>query len=131
MGPPSSGGITVGQILGILEPYELSMMGPNSVESWRLIGDASRLAFADRGRYIADSDYVKVPIKDLLDKNYLKNRSLLLQREKALKKIIPGIPTFDTKPLLSDDDSLEVPSTSHISIAVSYTHLTLPTIYSE
>ncbi|MEM9638680.1 MAG: gamma-glutamyltransferase, partial [Pseudomonadota bacterium] len=60
MGPPSSGALTVGQILGMLENYDLSA-GPNDVEVRRLIGDASRLAFADRGRYMADSDFVPVP----------------------------------------------------------------------
>ena len=63
MGPPSSGGLTVGQILGLLEGYDLSAMGAQSVEAWRLIGDASRLAFADRGRYMADSDFVPVPTR--------------------------------------------------------------------
>ena len=63
MGPPSSGALTVGQILGLLEPYDLATLGPNDPESWRLIGDASRLAFADRGRYMADSDFVPMPTK--------------------------------------------------------------------
>ncbi|MCE8472440.1 gamma-glutamyltransferase, partial [Rhodovulum sulfidophilum] len=53
MGPPSSGGLTVGQILGLLAPYDLAGLGPEAAESWRLIGDASRPAFADRGRYMA------------------------------------------------------------------------------
>ena len=45
----------------LLEPYDLATLGPNDPESWRLIGDASRLAFADRGRYMADSDFVPMP----------------------------------------------------------------------
>ena len=67
MGPPSSGGVTVGQILGLLRPFDLADLGPDSAEAWRLIGDASRLAFADRGRYLADSDFVPVPVQGLLD----------------------------------------------------------------
>ena len=86
----------MGQILGMLENYDLAKMGPNSSEAWRLIGDASRLAFADRGRYMADSDFVSVPVKGLLDKKYLNNRATLLNRKKALKTVSPGNPSFDT-----------------------------------
>ena len=68
MGPPSSGGLTVGQILGLLAPFDLEALGPESAQAWRLIGDASRLAFADRGRYMADSDFVPVPTEGLLDR---------------------------------------------------------------
>ena len=92
MGPPSSGGLTVGQILGMLENYDLAKMGPNSSEAWRLIGDASRLAFADRGRYMADSDFVLVPVKGLLNKKYLNNRATLLNQKKALETVSPGNP---------------------------------------
>ena len=66
MGPPSSGGVTVAQILGLLAPFDLAGLGPESPEAWRLIGDASRLAFADRGRYLADSDFVPVPSRGCL-----------------------------------------------------------------
>jgi len=67
MGPPSSGALAVGQILGLLAPYDLAALGPGSPRAWRLIGDASRLAFADRGRYVADSDFVPVPVEGLID----------------------------------------------------------------
>ena len=120
MGPPSSGGLTVGQILGMLEPYDLAEMGPQSAMAWRLIGDASRLAFADRGRYMADADYVPVPTTGLLDKSYLKERSLLLNQPKALDDVAPGNPSFDFAQRFADDESLELPSTSHISIIDQY-----------
>ena len=120
MGPPSSGGITVGQILGMLASYDLAKMGPNSSDAWRLIGDASRLAFADRGRYIADSDFVTVPVKGLLNKQYLKNRATLLIRKKALETVSPGNPPFHTANSFADDESIELPSTSHISIVDQY-----------
>ena len=120
MGPPSSGGLTVGQTLGMLEGYDLAKMGPNSPDSWRLIGDASRLAFADRGRYVADSDFVSVPVKGLLNKKYLKTRAALLDRKKALETTSPGIPSFDTTRSFADDESIELPSTSHISIVDQY-----------
>lgn len=120
MGPPSSGGLTVGQILGMLENYDLAKMGPNSPDAWRLIGDASRLAFADRGRYMADSDFVPVPVSGLLNKKYLKNRAALLGRKNALETVSPGSPSFDTANLFADDESIELPSTSHISIVDQY-----------
>ena len=66
MGPPSSGALTVGQILGMIENFVMTDLGPANPESWRLIGDASRLAIADRGRYMADSDFVPVPVNGLL-----------------------------------------------------------------
>ncbi|MEL6617662.1 MAG: gamma-glutamyltransferase [Pseudomonadota bacterium] len=116
MGPPSSGALTVGQILGMLEAYDLGALGPDNVEAWRLIGDASRLAFADRGRYMADSDFVPMPTAGLVDPAYLAQRAQLLAGDDALPEVAPGTPAFDHALLWADDDSLELPSTSHISI---------------
>ncbi|WP_372604465.1 gamma-glutamyltransferase [Actibacterium sp.] len=120
MGPPSSGGLTVGQILGMLQGYDLAALGPDSAESWRLIGDASRLAFADRGRYMADSDFVPMPVAGLLDPAYLAGRGSLLVGDDALPEVVPGNPEWDHALLLADDASIEFPSTSHISIVDSY-----------
>lgn len=119
MGPPSSGALTVGQILGMLDDYELGAMGPQDPQAWRLIGDASRLAFADRGRYMADTDYVPVPVKGLLAPDYLAQRAALLQGETALETVEPGEPEFDHALLWADDEAIEFPSTSHISIVDS------------
>jgi gamma-glutamyltranspeptidase/glutathione hydrolase len=122
MGPPSSGGLTVGQILKMLEPYDMTGLGPANPESWRLIGDASRLAFADRGRYMADSDFVKMP-KGLLNADYLQERSRLMgsgaaNPGKALTKdeVKPGEPPTDHALLRRDDNSIELPSTTHLSV---------------
>lgn len=120
MGPPSSGGLTVGQILGILEPFDLANLGPNAPETWRLIGDASRLAFADRGRYMADTDYVPMPLSGLLDQNYLADRAKILERDDALDEVSPGRPSFSHAMHLADDDAIEFPSTSHFSIVDSF-----------
>ncbi len=120
MGPPSSGGLTVGQILGALEPYDLAAMGPEDAQVWRLIGDASRLAFADRGRYMADSDFVPVPQEGLLDRAYLDSRAALLQRDDALSEVAPGDPEFDHALLWGEAQSFAQPSTSHISIVDQY-----------
>ena len=82
--------------------------------------DASRLAFADRGSYLADSEFVSVPVKGLLNKKYLNKRATLLNQKKALKTVSPGNPSFDTTRTLADDESIELPSTSHISIVDQY-----------
>nr|WP_321254664.1 gamma-glutamyltransferase [uncultured Ruegeria sp.] len=120
MGPPSSGALTVGQILGMLDGYDLAGLGPENPEAWRLIGDASRLAFADRGRYMADSDFVPVPTAGLVDPDYLSQRGSLLNQEGTLTEATPGKPEFDHALNLADDISLELPSTSHISIVDRY-----------
>jgi gamma-glutamyltranspeptidase/glutathione hydrolase len=120
MGPPSSGALTVGQILGMLDTFDLSALGPADPQAWRLIGDASRLAFADRGRYMADSDFVPMPTAGLVDPAYLAERAKLLAGDDALPQVSPGSPEWDHAMLLSDDESIELPSTSHISIVDSY-----------
>ena len=118
MGPPSSGALTVGQILGLLEGYDLSA-GPNDPQVRRLMGDAARLAFADRGRYMADSDFVPMPTKGLADPAYLAERGKLLAGDDALPEVTPGNPAFDHALLWADDKSIELPSTSHVSIVDS------------
>ncbi|KEQ18524.1 gamma-glutamyltransferase [Endozoicomonas numazuensis] len=117
MGPPSSGATTVGQILGILQSYDLASLGPVNPESWRLFAGASRLAFADRARYLADSDFVPVPVQGLLDNQYLADRAQLLQSsDQALKTVSAGTPVWQHASIQADDQSIELPSTSHISI---------------
>jgi gamma-glutamyltranspeptidase / glutathione hydrolase len=119
MGPPSSGAIAVGQTLGMLEAYDLSA-GPDDVTVRRLIGDASRLAFADRGRYVADSDFVPVPVAGMLEPSYLAQRGALLGGEAALVEVSAGEPAFDHALNWADGDAIELPSTSHISIVDSF-----------
>ncbi|MBY6092550.1 gamma-glutamyltransferase [Maritimibacter alkaliphilus] len=119
MGPPSSGALTVGQILGMLEGTDLAALGPESPAAWTLIGDASRLAFADRGRYIADSDFVPLPLKGLVAAPYLAERAGQLSPDRALEEALPGEPGWDHAMLWGDDAALELPSTSHISIVDS------------
>tara|TARA_R110002049_G_scaffold29972_1_gene101865 strand:+ start:35022 stop:36797 length:1776 start_codon:yes stop_codon:yes gene_type:complete len=115
MGPPSSGAVAVGQILGLLEGYDLSA-GPQDAQVLRLIGDASRLAFADRGRYLADSDFVPVPVAGLLDPAYVADRAEVLRGDDALPEVTHGEPIFDHALNWADDQAIELPSTSHISI---------------
>lgn len=120
MGPPSSGALTVGQILGMAEHYDLDTMGGDDPQAWRIIGDASRLAFADRGRFMADSDFVPMPTEGLVAADYLSSRAEQLAGDRALAEVTPGSPEFDHAMLLADDESIELPSTSHISIVDQY-----------
>ncbi|WP_386628471.1 gamma-glutamyltransferase [Sulfitobacter geojensis] len=115
MGPPSSGAVAVGQILGAVEGYDLSA-GPQDLTVRRLMGDAARLAFADRGRYLADSDYVPVPVAGLMDPAYMAERAAVLESDMALQEVSAGEPAWDHALNRADDESIEFPSTSHISI---------------
>ncbi len=120
MGPPSSGALAVGQALGILSPYDMTGLGPDNPHTWRLIGDATRLAFADRGRYVADSDFVPVPVEGMLDRRYVTDRAELLRPLQALERAEPGKPEFDHALNWADDEERAAPSTSHISIVDAY-----------
>ena len=120
MGPPSSGAVAVGQILGMLEAADLAALGPSDPESWRLIGEASRLAFADRARYLADSDFVPVPVAGLLDPAYLRRRAGLIAPGGVLPEAQAGQPAFDHTLNLADGITLEQPSTTHVSIVDSH-----------
>ncbi|WP_425357180.1 gamma-glutamyltransferase [Vibrio tritonius] len=116
MGPPTSGGMTVGQIVAMTQYFDLPKWGPNDARSWQVIADASRLAFADRDQYIADEDYVPVPKEGLLNRDYLKQRAELIQPGKALTKVEPGKPQWQQAQVRSPDESIELPCTSHFNI---------------
>ena len=120
MGPPSSGALAVGQALGILSPFDMTGLGPENPVTWRLIGDATRLAFADRGRYVADSDFVPVPVEGMLERRYVTDRAELLKSMRALEKVTPGQPEFDHALNWASDEERAAPSTSHISIVDRY-----------
>ncbi|NRT10760.1 gamma-glutamyltransferase [Flavobacterium sp. 14A] len=74
MAPPSSGGICLAQIFGMIEPFNLSKMGHNNPESIQVIVEAERRAYADRNYFLGDPDFVKIPLKELMDPAYLKER---------------------------------------------------------
>jgi gamma-glutamyltranspeptidase / glutathione hydrolase len=115
--PPSSAGIALLQMLGMLERFALRELGPDSVESLHLIAEASRLAFADRNRYVGDPDHVSVPVHELIAPDYLRERASLIHRQRAMTAAPPGIPGVaaaspaDTVP--PEDETL---GTSHFSI---------------
>ncbi|SNZ06701.1 gamma-glutamyltransferase [Cohaesibacter gelatinilyticus] len=114
MGPPSSGGLTVGQILSMLSHFDMKAMGPG-LESSHLFTEAARLAYADRGLYMADSDFVDMP-EGLLDQAYLKERAWLINSEKSMGKATAGTPPSKNQARFAPDTQLERPGTSHFSI---------------
>ncbi|MDQ8013266.1 MAG: gamma-glutamyltransferase [Flavobacterium nitrogenifigens] len=83
MAPPSSGGICLAQILKMLEPYDLAKMGHNSADAIQVIVEAERRAYADRSYFLGDPNFVKIPMKQLLDENYLRERMASFNPEKA------------------------------------------------
>lgn len=115
MPPPSSGGIAVLQILGMLQ--HLAPQSPMSVQGAHLLAEAGKLAFADRGRYVADADRVDVPVAALLAPDYLRRRAGQIDPAQAMAQAEPG--DLPERHGWADDTAPELPSTSHISIVDS------------
>ena len=92
MPPPSSGGIAILEVLGLLEPFDIWRDTPNDLRSIHLIAEASRLAFADRDRYVADPAFVKVPVEGLLSPAYIAERRGLMSVDRSMGKVGPGVP---------------------------------------
>jgi gamma-glutamyltranspeptidase / glutathione hydrolase len=117
MGPPSSGGTTLIEMLGLLERFDLKRKTPPSVEAVHLLAEAGRLAYADRSRYLGDPDFVALPLAGLLDRGYLKSRALLIDPAHALAgPAAPGEPKGSHAQLWGPQAAPELPSTSDISI---------------
>ncbi len=117
MDAPSSGGIALGQIVGVLNTFSPDELTMNQANTLRILGDASRLAFADREKYVADPKYATVPTQEMLSQSYLKERAELIKNTKlALNNVQAG----DFSTTYAPAPSLELPSTSHISIVDKY-----------
>ena len=114
MAPPSSGGVAVIQILKQLEQFTMSDYAPNSLMAAHLFSQSSRLAFADRARYLADSDFVSVPSQGLIAHDYTQMRSQLINRSRDMGQATAGQP--DNALAYADEQNYDLPSTSHISI---------------
>ena len=121
MPPPSSGGIAVLQMLGMLESTAIAQLAPLAgqlqPQAVHLFSEAGRLAYADRARYVADADYVPLPggsPRALLDKGYLARRAALIG-DQSLNQAWPGQPTA-TPIAMGLDQSPGMPSTSHLSV---------------
>jgi gamma-glutamyltranspeptidase/glutathione hydrolase len=116
MPPPSAGGIATLQILGLLQRFVLRNYQPLAADSVHLFAEAGRLAYADRARYVADNDFVAVPVAGLLDRAYLASRSQLITMTSTLGTAPAGEPRHKPPGALGDDQALEHPSTSHLTI---------------
>ena len=117
MGPPSSGGLTVGQILMLLGHFDMAPLAPGTpreAEGRHLIVEAAKRAYADRALYMADSDYVTVPVSGLLDPGYMTLRAQGMDRDAATAEAKAGNPPFRTLPTLGADPTPERPGTSHL-----------------
>lgn len=126
MGPPTSGGVAVIQILGQLERFDLAALGKENPVTWHLFVESQRLAYADRELYLADSDFVSVPVEGLTDNGYLASRSALIDPASTLASVEPGQP-IGAPLALADGDEPEERGTSHFAVVdsnhvmVSYT----------
>lgn len=116
MPPPSSGGVTVLQTLGILQRLAPQSLPSDPVRAVHFIAEAERLAYADRGRYLADADFEPVPVAGLLAPGYLTARAALVRPDHAMRHALPGKPPGAPLAALADDASPELPCTSHMSI---------------
>lgn len=113
MPPPTSGGVTVLQIMGLLERFDAEQLNLDEPLGVHLFAEASRLAYADRALYLADPDFASVPVEALLSPAYLQQRSKQIDPERTMGVASPG-EIADGHASRSPDGSLELPSTSHM-----------------
>jgi gamma-glutamyltranspeptidase / glutathione hydrolase len=113
--PPSSGGVTVAQILGLLAHQDMAGLEPRGLEAAHWLAEAGRLAFADRNHYLADPDHVRVPLPGLLDPAYLTARAQLMRPDHALAEVRPGNPPWSPLGYATQPPQHEG-GTSHLSI---------------
>jgi gamma-glutamyltranspeptidase/glutathione hydrolase len=116
MGPPSSGGIAVLQILGTLERLPKTDFARDPLRAVHYFAEAARLAYADRDRYVADPDFADVPVAGLLAPAYLAERASLIAAGKSLVRVQPGRPAGSERRAFADGLELDLPSTTHFSI---------------
>jgi gamma-glutamyltranspeptidase / glutathione hydrolase len=114
-GPPSSGAVAVSQVLALIASFDLGDH-PLQPEPTHLIAEAERLAFADRARYLGDPDFVPVPVKGLLDPNYLAQRRVLIAPDRSAPHVTAGEPPNARQGAFGPDRTQESVGTSQISI---------------
>ena len=103
-------------IMELLERFHLKQYGPRSIQAYHLFIEASRLAHKDRSQYIADPDFVDVPIQGLINQQYLATRSQLIDLQDRTGSVEPGEPPRKPKKKSAYDGATELPSTTHVSI---------------
>ncbi len=123
MPPPSSGGGAVASILGLLQSFDLKAMGPNSQQAVHVILEAERLGYADRDMYMADSDFVDVPLDMFTDQHYLAERAKKIDMNKSMGKATAGVPPKNSRIAFALGLTPELPSTSHFSIIDQWGHM--------
>ena len=121
MPPPSSGGIAVAQMLGMFETFDMKALAPRDgvpgPDAVHLFSEVGRLAYADRNRYAADTDFVPLPgrgLPSLIDKAYLHSRAALIGA-RSMGEAKAGTPP-GMEVAWGLDNAIELPSTSHISV---------------
>ncbi len=112
-GPPTSGGVVVAQVLTMLARFDMAALDPQGAEAAHLLAEPARLAFADRNLYLADPDFVRVPLRGLIDPGYLAGRTALISPDRAIPAPQPGEPPFREGRLSPQQDGVEN-GTSHI-----------------
>lgn len=90
--PPNGQGIAVLQMLNLLEPYDLKGMGPNSAQALHLMIEAKKLTFEDRAKYYTDPEFAKVPVQELISKDYARTRGTLIDPDRANVHPTAGVP---------------------------------------
>lgn len=113
MPPPSSGGVSLLQILGILEHRRFAQLPPLSPPAVHDFAEAGRLAYADRQHYLADPDFVAVPVQQLLDPDYLDRRASLIVDGRSMGRAVAGVVPGAAR---GENSSPERPGTTHLSI---------------
>jgi len=88
--PPNGQGIATLQILNMLETFDIGSLQPNSAEHLHLFIEAKKLAYEDRAVYYADMDFAKVPLQELISKDYAKERAKLIDPKRAAQQVAPG-----------------------------------------
>ena len=117
MGPPSSGATTTGQILMLFDRFKPDDLALDEPRLWHLFASASRLAYADRARYLADGDFVQVPIEGLLNPAYMDARARLISPFGAAKgEAAAGDPPGHADELHAPDMREDLPGTTHLSV---------------
>lgn len=121
IGPPSSGGVSLLQILGMLQYFDTPRPRPRNVRGVHFLVETSRLAFADRNAYIADPDFVTVDTASLLHPDYLQARSRLIRQNRAMAEVSPGTPpSWGAPEEFAPDNAPGTPGTTHLSIVDQY-----------
>ena len=117
--PPPSSWLTVAMTLGILENVPRSLDEESRLQDWTMVGEALRLAYADRDQYVADTEFVQVPVSGLLSKEYLQERAALVDAEIASTEISYGDPwAYEGLEAVAygHDTTLDMAGTTHFAV---------------